>query len=79
MLDDYLTKPFHLEELKARLDALIRRAAGYASPVVEKGPLSLDLGAKEARLRGDTLELTAFEYRVPGVSGHESSPSRLEG
>ena len=62
--DDYLTKPFHLEELKARLNALIRRAAGYASPVVEKGPLSLDLGAKEARLHGEALELTAFEYRV---------------
>ena len=62
--DDYLTKPFHLEELKARLNALIRRAAGYASPVIEKGPLSLDLGAKEARLYGDALELTAFEYRV---------------
>ena len=62
--DDYLTKPFHLEELKARLDALIRRAAGYASPVIERGPLRLDVGAKEAHLHGEAMELTAFEYRV---------------
>ena len=62
--DDYLTKPFHMEELKARLNALVRRAAGYASPVIRCGAISLDTVRKEVRLAGEAVELTAFEYRV---------------
>ena len=62
--DDYLTKPFHMEELMARLNALMRRAAGYASPVIEHGPLALDTARKEVRVDDQTVELTAFEYRV---------------
>ena len=77
--DDYLTKPFHMEELKARLGALVRRAAGYASPVIRCGPISLDTVRKEVRVGGEAVELTAYEYRVlehlmlkPGARGVQS-------
>jgi len=62
--DDYLTKPFHMEELRARLNALMRRAAGHASPVITFGVFALDTARKEARVGDATIELTAFEYRV---------------
>lgn len=62
--DDYLTKPFHMEELLARLKVLIRRAAGYATAVLRCGPLRLDTSRKEARVDGALVELTAFEYRM---------------
>lgn len=62
--DDYLTKPFHMEELRARLNALMRRAAGHASPVITVGAFALDTARKEARVGGEAIELTAFEYRV---------------
>ena len=62
--DDYLTKPFQMEELLARLNALMRRAAGYASPVITEGELSVDTAKKEVRLADDLVELTAYEYKV---------------
>ena len=62
--DDYLAKPFAMEELLARIKALIRRSAGYASSVVERGPLRLDLSRKELRVDGEIVELTAYEYRL---------------
>lgn len=62
--DDYLTKPFQMEELLARLSALVRRAAGFASPVLGCGPVQLDMARKEVRLSGAAVELTAFEYKV---------------
>ncbi|MDZ7670686.1 MAG: response regulator transcription factor [Gammaproteobacteria bacterium] len=62
--DDYLTKPFQMEELQARLNALVRRAAGYASPVMTSGPIALDTAKKELRLHDEAVELTAYEYRV---------------
>lgn len=62
--DDYLTKPFQMEELLARLNALIRRAAGYSSPVLEHGDLKLDTAKKEVRVAGEAIELTAYEYKV---------------
>ena len=62
--DDYLTKPFHMEELLARLKVLIRRAAGFASSVIEHGALRLDTSSKEVRIDGTLVELTAFEYRL---------------
>jgi two-component system response regulator PhoP len=62
--DDYLTKPFHMEELRARLNALMRRAAGHASPVITVGAFTLDTAAKEVRIADEPVELTAFEYRV---------------
>ena len=62
--DDYLTKPFHNEELFARVKALIRRAAGQASPLLERGPISLDTRATEVSVEGRSIELTAYEYKV---------------
>lgn len=62
--DDYLTKPFHMEELLARIQVLIRRAAGHASAIIERGPLRLDTARKEVRLDDSRVELTSFEYRV---------------
>jgi len=60
--DDYLTKPFHAQELLARLNALLRRAAGHASPQLQFGPILLDSAAKQVRLDGAPVELTAYEY-----------------
>lgn len=60
--DDYLTKPFHEQELQARLNALLRRAAGHASPLLQFGPLTLDTAAKQVKRHGQALELTAYEY-----------------
>ena len=62
--DDYLTKPFHMEELLARLNALVRRTAGYATPVVRIGAVSLDTTKKEVCVDSQAVNLTAFEYRV---------------
>lgn len=62
--DDYLTKPFHNEELLARVNALIRRSAGQSSPLIEKGPMVLDTRAEEVRVNDVTIDLTAYEYKV---------------
>jgi len=62
--DDYLVKPFHMEELRARLNALQRRSGGYASPVLRFGPLEIDTGAKSVRLDGVDVSLTGFEYNT---------------
>ena len=62
--DDYLTKPFQMEELVARLNALIRRSAGHATPIIAAAELSLDLNRKVATLHDTPMALTAFEYKV---------------
>ncbi|NND44466.1 MAG: response regulator transcription factor [Xanthomonadales bacterium] len=62
--DDYLTKPFHAEELKARVAALLRRSAGHSQPEVTLGPLSIDLSAQRVSLDGEEVELTTYEYKV---------------
>ena len=62
--DDYLTKPFHTEELLARLRALVRRAAGHASPALVCGNLRLDPRAARASVNGEPLKLTSLEYRL---------------
>ncbi|NNM81454.1 MAG: response regulator transcription factor [Burkholderiales bacterium] len=62
--DDYLAKPFEMEELVARLKALLRRSAGAASSVLQCGPIALDTNAQVALLEGGKVELTAFEYRT---------------
>jgi two-component system response regulator PhoP len=62
--DDYLVKPFRFEELRARLNALLRRASGWSKPVIECGPIALDTGRQTLTVDGDPVELTAFEYRV---------------
>ena len=62
--DDYLTKPFHTEELLARLRALLRRSAGHATPNLECGALRLDPRAARASIDGEPLRLTSLEYRL---------------
>jgi two-component system response regulator PhoP len=62
--DDYLTKPFQAEELHARINALLRRAAGVARPVLCCGPISLDTSARTVQVDNKVLELTAYEYKV---------------
>ncbi len=62
--DDYLAKPFHMEELLARLRALIRRAQGLASPLLQCGALALDTRTSRVTLDGQPIGLTSHEFRV---------------
>ena len=62
--DDYLVKPFHVEELLARINALVRRAAGWTQPQKQFGPLLLDTRAQTVVVNGSAVDLTAYEYRV---------------
>ncbi|HRD74104.1 MAG TPA: response regulator transcription factor [Aquimonas sp.] len=62
--DDYLVKPFHVEELLARLNALLRRAAGWSKPSLDCGPIRLDLAAQTVSVAGQAVDLTSYEYKV---------------
>ncbi len=62
--DDYLTKPFHTEELLARLRALLRRASGHATAALACGDLSVDTRSARASVAGRPIKLTAHEYKV---------------
>ena len=62
--DGYLPKPFHPQELKARINALLRRAAGHASSEINYGQLVLDTRAKTVSRNGAVAELTSFEYNT---------------
>ncbi|MFY2763453.1 MULTISPECIES: response regulator transcription factor [Arenimonas] len=62
--DDYLVKPFHVEELLARLNALLRRAAGWSKPTLDCGPVKLDLSAQTVTVNGSGVDLTSYEYKV---------------
>ena len=62
--DDYLTKPFQMEELLARVNALIRRSAGHATPIISLGPLSVNTASQQAYLEKEELDLTSFEYKL---------------
>jgi two-component system OmpR family response regulator len=62
--DDYLAKPFQMEELLARLRALIRRAHGHASPELTCGELTLDTRSGRVTVQGNPVDLSAHEYRV---------------
>ena len=62
--DDYVAKPFHFEEVLARLQALLRRAGGWASPELKCGPVTLDTRAQTVAVDGAAVELTTFEYRI---------------
>src|SRR5919205_4565311 len=60
--DDYVAKPFYTEELLARLRALLRRAAGIASPDIEVGPLRIDTRSSRVSVDGNPVKLTSAEY-----------------
>ena len=62
--DDYLVKPFRVEELVLRLRALVRRAAGHAAPRLECGPLAFEAQTGQFELHGMPLKLTALEWRI---------------
>ncbi|MBL0041270.1 MAG: response regulator transcription factor [Xanthomonadales bacterium] len=62
--DDYLVKPFHVEELLARINALMRRATGWSKPQLECGPVVLDTTAQTVTVAGSGVELTTYEYKV---------------
>ena len=62
--DDYLTKPFHMEELMARVNALMRRSGGHARPRIQLGPVEVDLSSQRVWLHGEEIDLTTFEYKV---------------
>lgn len=62
--DDYVTKPFHVEEVLARVRALIRRAAGHAASLITCGPVELDTRTSKVTVNGNPLKLTSHELRL---------------
>ncbi|MDH4023009.1 MAG: response regulator transcription factor [Gammaproteobacteria bacterium] len=62
--DDYVVKPFNLDELKARINALMRRTAGQAQPILRAGSVEMNTHAREVRVEGRVVTLTAYEYRI---------------
>jgi two-component system response regulator PhoP len=62
--DDYVVYAFHFEEVGARVNALLRRSGGWASPQLDAGPVSLDMSRQEVKVSGELLELTSFEYKI---------------
>ncbi|MGV6852015.1 MAG: response regulator transcription factor [bacterium] len=62
--DDYLTKPFHVEELLARVNALIRRMSGETTAELRQGPISVDTHKQLVKVNNVEIELTSFEYKV---------------
>ncbi|KOR29898.1 transcriptional regulator [Achromatium sp. WMS2] len=62
--DDYLVKPFNMAELSARVHALLRRAAGHGQSILQFGPITIDTRCQEVRVSMQTVELTAYEYRL---------------
>ena len=62
--DDYVVKPFNVEELLARVDALLRRAGGWAQSELVCGPIVLDTRTQEVKVNDAKLELTSFEYKL---------------
>jgi two-component system cell cycle response regulator CtrA len=62
--DDYVTKPFHREELIARIHAVDRRYKGHACPVISTGPMQVDLNEKQVTVNGDRVHLTQREYMM---------------
>ncbi len=70
--DDYVAKPFHMEEVLARLRALLRRAAGHASSEFVCGPVVLDTRAGRVSVNGNPIKLTSHEYRLLAYLMHHT-------
>ncbi|MGF1712315.1 response regulator transcription factor [Vibrio kagoshimensis] len=70
--DDYLTKPFEMVELIARIRAQLRRASGNASPILQMGDLSLDTRSSKVLWQGQAVSLTALEYKVVAYFMHNA-------
>ena len=70
--DDYVTKPFHMEELMARVRALLRRAAGHASSQIACGPVTLDTRSGKVFVDGAQVKLTSHEYRLLSYLMHHT-------
>lgn len=68
--DDYVTKPFHIEEILARLRALVRRATGHASSDLVCGPIRVDTRAGRVLVNGEAVRLTSHEYRLMSYLMH---------
>ncbi|MEO0999305.1 MAG: response regulator transcription factor [Pseudomonadota bacterium] len=62
--DDYMTKPFHRDELVARIHAIIRRSQGHAQSVIQTGPITVNLDAKTVEVSGKPVHLTGKEYQM---------------
>ena len=62
--DDYVTKPYFPEEIEARIQALLRRVAGRSQTEIDYGPISINFSARRVQRRGQTLELTSYEYNT---------------
>ncbi len=62
--DDYVVKPFHVEEVTARVNALLRRSGGWASSIMKAGPVTLDMSRQELMVNEAGIELTSFEYKI---------------
>lgn len=62
--DDYVVKPFHFEEVIARVNALLRRSGGWASSVLSAGPVTLDTMRQELSVDDRSIELTSYEYKI---------------
>jgi two-component system OmpR family response regulator len=71
--DDYVAKPFHIEEVLARVRALLRRSAGLASSEIECGPLRLDTKTARVTLSGVPIKLTSLEYRLLSYLMHHQN------
>ncbi len=78
--DDYVAKPFHMEEVLARIRALVRRSAGLASSEIEIGPVRLDTAGSKVTVDGMAVKLTSHEYRLLSymMHHHEKVISRTE-
>ncbi|HVL70967.1 MAG TPA: response regulator transcription factor [Beijerinckiaceae bacterium] len=70
--DDYVTKPFHMEELLARVRALLRRAAGHATSEIVCGPVRLDTRSGRVTVEGKPVKLTSHEYRLLSYLMHHA-------
>jgi two-component system response regulator PhoP len=70
--DDYVVKPFHIEDVSARINALLRRSSGNASPTLSFGPLLLDTAAKSACIEGELMTLTSYEYNTLEYLAHHA-------